>query len=392
MKKLKRFIWTRIEKTYWNIHSKKEKILKDFSGFNNVFEIKSDSYEDIVLGEVFNLSKETMMKVFSGAKYVLEVPNAKVCSDSDIVICDKGVIWDKYFVELFSQTVPLDSNLLYYDNEYVKLKDYKNTIKLQGITISLLGKFSTIWAHFLLQFVSKLYVAKSAGLLNDKVTLLIPNYTDDHIKKVVFDYLSGCNVSVVAANENTYYSCDSLMYIPSSMDIPNHCNYLLPQNSVITKQNYLGIKKVLIEPYQEKYKNYGHSEKVYLVRRGTVRHLVNWEEIENWFLNMGFELIEPHKLSFEEKVSVFENAKIICGPYSAAFTNIIWCKANTKILLLSNYPRIVESGDPSFAKRKNCQLLFVTGEDVEKNNIHSGYYIPIAKIQKAFNYLVNRNE
>ena len=113
-------------------------------------------------------------------------------------------------------------------------------------------------------------------------------------------------------------------------------------------------------------------------------------EVEDFFRKEGYYFLEaPHKLSLKEKVRLFNSAEAIAGPYGSAFSNILFCKPKTKILVLSNYNRIFESWLSMHKKYFNLDMLWVTGFDdkTATNPSHCSFYMPLQKIKEAAKYL-----
>lgn len=378
----------KIKRIYWNINSTRYELIDSLENEYVYKEVKTQTYEKVHFAEVYGLSKEYDIDCYSPALNIYKFHNACITDDSDIIVVDKKAYWDKKFNPLFCKTVPLDNNLVEYNNESVKIKNYSVTQYINGSSFSLLGKFASVWAHFLIQYVSKLYFAEKNGLLERSINILLPKYKDQHIKKVVYKYLEGKNVNIIEIDPNKRYICEELYYIPTTVCFPNHLHYFLPQDAVYSRACIEGIDACVVKPFKGICSKSILNKKIYLIRRGTYRSLINWKEVENYFSGQGYILIEPHKLDFDEKVAIFQNAEIIVGPYSSAFTNIIWCSEKTKILLLSNLPRIVESGLSEYAHMSKCRMLFLTGQDKEQDNTHSEYYIGIDRIKEALKYLM----
>ncbi len=125
-----------------------------------------------------------------------------------------------------------------------------------------------------------------------------------------------------------------------------------------------------------------YSEKIYLRRNAQIRNVLNFDEVESFFLSKGFKIIEPENLSFQEQVSIFSHAKIIVGATGAAFANIIFCQKNTRIVIF--LPEIIET---YFFYWQN--LACTTGNTVEyilgtarnrSSGVHSNYYISPADL------------
>jgi hypothetical protein len=97
-------------------------------------------------------------------------------------------------------------------------------------------------------------------------------------------------------------------------------------------------------------KKFNCSKKIYIDRtESKFKHcqIINDNEIYNYLKNKGFKKYQVGKLNFLNQIYLFWSAKIIIGAHGAAFTNIIFCKPNTKIIEIRpdfhpgrNYERI----------------------------------------------------
>lgn len=64
------------------------------------------------------------------------------------------------------------------------------------------------------------------------------------------------------------------------------------------------------------------SRKIYLSRQGTrYRTIANQKETEKVLDDLGFEKLETEKLSFQEQMAIFSEAKILIGVHGAGLTN-----------------------------------------------------------------------
>jgi len=68
----------------------------------------------------------------------------------------------------------------------------------------------------------------------------------------------------------------------------------------------------------EKFKNY--------------RVLINENEVKDFLLSKGYDIIKPEDYSFEEQVKIFSSAKYVVGLYGAAMMMLSFCKKNTRVL------------------------------------------------------------
>lgn len=359
--------------------------------FPIAFKIKEDTWESQYFPEVYQVCKKSTLDCYHHAQNILHIKGAKVSSKSDIVVTPKGVIWDKAYLANFSKVIPIDADLVKYNKDYVSVFRKNKFVRVQTPCMSLLGVHDSIWAHFILQFFGKLCYAAELGLLDKPITILTPVYTDKHLKLIIDKMLAHFpNVTLKEVEDNTEYCCDEFYYLATAGYFPNHGTYTITIDSVLPQSYLKLLKKYYVDFVCAEIKeDTDDKDKLYLVRRGTYRCMTNYQEAEDFFKSQGFILVEPHKLSLEEKVKLFHKAKIITGPYSSAFTNIELCTPNVKILVFTNLARATESCYATLLSICGGRhIMNVTGDD-EESNVHTAFCIPLSRIQQAYNQLIN---
>ncbi len=355
--------------------------------FPLIYKIKDESWEKLYVSEVFRISKKYCVECYSTAQYVLNVEEARICSQSDIVVTPKGVLWDKYSKSSFTKTIPLDSNLISFSAGRIDIVKGRKQVVVDGPVITMGGVHSKVWAHFLVMYLPRIYYAAELGLFENNITVLLPQYRDGHIRQIVYDFLSGySNASIIEMEDNVDYLCHSLFYIPSFSNATDHSTYCMAIDFLIPSNVVNVLNKHLVERYRSDINSEGKKRKLYLARRGDYRCALNWQEMEKYFKNEGFEIIEPHKLSLLEKVDAFHNASVIVGPYSSAFTNLLFCN-DAKVLIISPLMRSIETYYYTIAQNTEVRILNVTGVD-EEMTVHTNYYVSIDKIKEAYKTLM----
>jgi len=354
-----------------------------------IYRIKGATWEVNYLPEVFRICKSSKSMYYHPEQNILLLSKASVLDKSDLVITKDGVVWDKSYYDNFTKVIPLDGNLLTYNTHQVIVVK-NNTKKIAQECISLLGVHANVWAHFIVQFLPKLYYAENAGLLNKNILILIPNYTDAHIKEILTHYMAKFpSAQLYIVNSNIEYICEKLYYIPTSSIISNHVHYLMTADEVFPSIVLDHLYKNMVEPLLKLSSNsLMKYEKVYLVRRNVYRGLKNYADVEAFFENQGFFCVEPHKLSLTDKVALFYNAKIIVGPCSSAFSNLIFSQHMTRVLVFSNLIRTIEPYLSDLASIAGIKLMYVTGRDYS-SSIHTDYEIEVSRIEEAYNELLN---
>lgn len=78
--------------------------------------------------------------------------------------------------------------------------------------------------------------------------------------------------------------------------------------------------------------------KLFLTRRKGYRSLGNRDELELLLLQHNFEIVELEGASLDFQLELFSQAAVIVAPTGAALTNMLYCQAGTKvIILMSNH-------------------------------------------------------
>ena len=79
--------------------------------------------------------------------------------------------------------------------------------------------------------------------------------------------------------------------------------------------------------------------KIYVVRRGKTRGVVNEDEVVTFLERRGWTAVDPESLSLTEQIRLFAGASAICGVHGAGLTNILWCSPGCTVieLIASNY-------------------------------------------------------
>lgn len=336
--------------------------------------------------------------------YIKKFFNATVFPNSDFVLVGHDVIWPKYWYAHFTKLVPCDKQLIKIDGSHLYIKKPKKVFE-KSVGFSLCGAHSTVWSHFLVQFLPKIeYIDNIIKDSTEIVTIITPWYLDPQINEIILkltEPLDGAEVLRLREDEAVY--CRTLYNLESTSLVSDHTPYISPSDFIIPSfvKSFLKdkfIKNPILFSQTNNPKPLQHR-KLYLARKTSPlsplsgsRNLINSAEIEGFFMDEGFEFVYPHEYSLEEKKTLFSEASIIAGPYSSGFSNIIFCQPNTQVLVFLNFQRIYETYLPSLADFFEIEVLAVTGKDLAPENIHSSYYIPAKTIKEAYSELVRNNE
>ena len=345
---------------------------------------KPETEEIVELQDIYGFCQEGQFTVKCPEIDVWKFQDALCFTDTDFVVLNDKAFWQKYYAYNYSHSFVLDKAFVKEENGYIF---YKTPKKIHEVNcgFSLIGVFAHVWSHSLSEYYIKLSVLDN--IVRDsssRITVMVPNYTDQQLKQIVYHELNKYDIDILVVNKGEAVKCKTLYYMERPAFFTDHEYAVSIGDSMQPKIVADTLKSMLVEPMVKDCPN-DAPIKLYLPRRGAYRALTNNDEVEVFFKQQGFVFLEPHKITLEEKIRIFRSAEVIVGPYSSAFSNLIFCKANTKVLLLSNFYRAFESWLVMHKQHFNIDMLCVTGFDDKKahNPAHCCFWIPLEKIKAA---------
>lgn len=346
---------------------------------------KEKTRERIELQDIYNFSYNGCYEVECPEIDVWLFKNVLNISDTDFVIFqDSRVFWQKYYAYNYSKNIVKDSAFVKEEDGILYYKKPHVTHSVE-CAFSLIGVFAHVWSHSLSEHYIKLSVLGDiVGLSKDRVTVLVPEYNDVQLKQIVYKELNKYDVDVLEVKKGEAVMVKQLYYMERPAFFTDHETAVEVGDNVQPKIVAETLKKQLVYPLVADL-DATENIKLYLPRRGSYRSLKNNDEVENYFKSQGFVFLEPHKITLEEKVRLFNSAKVVVGPYSSAFSNLIFCKPGTKVLIMSNYYRAFESWLVMHKQHFGMNMLWVTGYDDKNadNPAHCCFNIPLERIKSA---------
>ena len=365
-----------------------------------LFSVKDETLEEVHLMKVVNHIDSGKIIFNIPAINVNEYTDVLIFPSSDFIIHKGKAVWHKTKYQHFKKIIPLDKNLIKFNEQVLYADKPKKIINISS-GFSLCGVHSKVWSHFLIQYLPKIdYIQRIVKITNSDLTIILPQYNDYHIKEILnvfFKSIKGINI--IELKEDEVAKCDKLYHVDSTSILSEHTSYISPSDVIIPKFVLSFLKDKLVSN-DALFPSLKHKPKTpfrkLFIRRSVsslsplsnMRVLENYIEVEKFFLAEGFELIEPHNYSLDEKRILFSEAKFIAGSYSSGFMNIMFCQPNTKVLVFMNFQRIYESYIANLATAFKINLVALTGVDIDPTNIHSSYSISIKKIVDSYKKIV----
>lgn len=353
-----------------------------------VYVFKEKTIERVELQDIYQFSRNGSYEVEYPELDVWKFTNATVCSDSDFVAFDDGkAFWPKYYAHNYSKNIVRDKYLAKESNGLIYYRVPKVVHKVKS-AFSLIGVHAHVWSHALSDYYTKLSVLDEViDYSNDRITVLVPDYTDNQLKQIVYAELNKKDVDILIVKWNEAVKAETLFFIENPGFFTDHEIAVEVGDNIQPKIVADIIKEQLVTPAIHNLVN-KTPIKLYLPRRGNYRTLTNNDEIEAFFKSQGFVFLEPHKITLEEKIQLFNSADVVVGPYSSAFSNLIFCNPGTKVLIMSNFYRAFESWLVMHKQHFGMDMLWVTGYDDKNafNPAHCNYTISLQKVIDAAKY------
>ena len=336
--------------------------------------------ESLYFPKIYNLSEGGIIKKKNKDILIFQFSNASYYLNSDFIrFEDKTVFCDKFARLEMEFMLCGDADFLKYSNGMCTLKCGKQSIHFD-IVFHLTGCFSSVWAHFLVQYFSKLEFIKLIPS-EEKAAIALPSNIDRHILFLIEHYISDfknveiffCETAIeIKAKKMYYVSLDSWLG-----DVGKAATLFHIQVSDFTSNFVLNRSQSLINSIRECKKL-----KLFIGRRGQ-RNISNYSEVCGYFRLLGFIEIFPHELSFTEKINLFSSANFIAGPLSSGFSNIIFCDQQPNVLALTNPSRHDDMYLTKFAKNLNINLQIFLGREEQPGNSDSHFYIDLHDLKQC---------
>lgn len=316
-------------------------------------------------------------KRYKTNNYLYEIKDARIYTDLNehvSIIKDNYIIPEISFQQIKGNLKNIKYNKILKEGTPYFIKEFK------GVIFSLVqGGSSNNYFHFLFDIVTRLKILQQSYDLN-KIDYFYINqkinwqikffkffFKIPHKKLLFAENLRHIKASKVLVVKHPWYHKGYFQ-----QQIKNIPNWLI----LYLRNNFLGYKK--------KFKN---NKKIFINRSDSVfSHckIINNKEVFDLLKKKGFSSYKVSNLSFFQQIYLFNSAKIIVGPHGAAFTNIIFCKKNTKII------ELIPKKHESVKCRKISKLLKLKYRRIEikknLNNLNLGdMYIDKSVMRRIIN-------
>ncbi|MEZ7271865.1 glycosyltransferase family 61 protein [Sphingobium sp. 10 DY56-G10] len=203
-----------------------------------------------------------------------------------------------------------------------------------------------IYGHFLLEAVSRLLLIRSAyrddPSLSD-IPILLPANAPAFARRWIELLLPDFQIELKDADEDIFVG---------QLMVPNWGKGYIYSDRVQNELNSLAA------PYRTEG---GPVRRIFVERRvQSYRVLANADALRDIATGYGFEAVSPEKLSLEEQIALFADARYIVGEFSSAMHNALFSPAGCRIMAL-NYITECQSRIGNFRQHSVGYLLPAEG-------------------------------
>ncbi len=203
--------------------------------------------------------------------------------------------------------------------------------KINGSVLSLLtgGAGKNNYWHWMFDVLPRIAIFEKAALNNFPDFYLLPSSKQIYQKQSIVD-LDIQHKKILDGEKIKHFECNILFVV-------DHPNVKKNNPSQAVENIPIWILKWLRKKYLSKVKiKKNYPKKIFISRENDsnldLRRIVNSSEVESFLENMGFHIITLANHSFNEQISLFNNAKTIIGLHGAGFANMIFSKKKTNII------------------------------------------------------------
>ncbi|MBW4561257.1 MAG: glycosyltransferase family 61 protein [Mojavia pulchra JT2-VF2] len=224
-------------------------------------------------------------------------------------------------------------------------------IKGKTVILSTPEAASNYW-HWTFDLLPRFDLLLKSGVKLDSIDNFIINHTKQQYQLESLKELGIPEEKIICCNSNSHFHTEYAI-------IPNLCP---SENGVHSwKKDFL--KKLNFKKLETK-----KLSKIYISRqRSQQRRFINEKEIESIITNQGFSTIYLEDYSIAEQRTLFYNADCILGIHGAGFSNIIFCKENTKIIEIFP-PNYIQYYYWYIADMLNLNYRFIVANKQEHTN------------------------
>jgi len=207
----------------------------------------------------------------------------------------------------------------------------------------------TNYSHWMVDLLPRIELLRQAGFGADKVDRYLVNVGRAPYHRETLNLLGIPQNKIFAVDGNSHYRCDSIV---TTSHRPAHWRFCMPAWIPVHLEKSFVRNRPSRMP----------RRRIYLSRKDCAyRRIQNEDAVAKLMLDNGFEILEPSTISVEDQAQTFATATAIVSAHGSALTNLIFCRAGTRVVEI--FPN--QYFDASFwtmASAKQCWYAATTAD------------------------------
>ena len=317
---------------------------------------------------------------YSNELFVAELAGARAFGGSDLILCDTNIAIHELASHALGELADLTHEWPIKQRRKDKvLVDYPIRTSTEAGSGILLTGFSTYaFGHWLGDYLPKLKLVNERAEFRD-----LPIYVDLNMPATHFEALEMLTEGareIVTVPRDTSVSFEKLVFASHFTFFPTLCIHGTEPSTEIAavspiacqyvRDTFLRICGLDHQPLPAGQK----GRRIFIGRGNGPRKVANEEELQQFFVKHGFEIVYPAKLSFREQISLFNEAEFVAGPHGSAFVNVLFSRQGTKVI---NFVQSYASNFASWAhvmETMGHRHLFVCGDAIPDSAWHEHHF------------------
>jgi glycosyltransferase involved in cell wall biosynthesis len=307
--------------------------------------IHEDEHETVFINkpEILGTANNTNPKGYAKCPkpYISKIDNVIVTGGSDYVITEDKKLLNDELACFPGKEFGIKSPYVKFRHENKIILGYLKRPPIiinEGILISCGHDYN--YFHWMIENLPKVLFIDQFPEMR-KFPLLIPknlhkNFENALEKINVFEH------PIIRLTDGMPYQVKQLIF-PGALSrvVDRYEGELEFDKDIVLSKQWIRLLSRMLKSY--KTNNQAQTRKIFLTRRKGLRELENRPDIEAFFLNKGFEIIELDNVSLQFQIDLFSQAKVIVSPTGATLTNMLFCEPGTKVFIfmsdhkISNY-------------------------------------------------------